>query len=280
MSCWRCSTPTTAGCPTTSSHRSGCTTAAIAGRRRVGIVACDAYVETPDGERHGTYGARVGMLDGPITLDRLLEGNPIFVSALVPRALVAEVGGFSTETWGSEDHDLWLRIVERGYEVAVNPRPLVIYREAEGSVSASRVGMARTSQATYRRALDRGQPDETSGADCAAQPAPAAFRRDARARGRPACGRRPSRRRATFPRSPAPRSGWRRTRSRTPAGGVPGRDHCARGAWPRGGRGGARERRAARRPQPRLPRPRRDRRHGDLRPRADPAAGRRATTCA
>lgn len=131
--------------------------ASIAGQRRVGIVACDAYVETPDGTRHGTYSARVGTLDEPITLDRLLEGNPIFVSALVPRALVTEVGGFSTETWGSEDHDLWLRIVERGYEVAVNARPLVVYREAEGSVSASRVGMARTSQATYRRALERGR---------------------------------------------------------------------------------------------------------------------------
>ncbi len=70
----------------------------------------------------------------------LLEGNPIFVSAVVPRQLVVELGGFSTETWGSEDHDLWLRILEQGYEVAVNPQPLVIYREAQGSVSASFVG--------------------------------------------------------------------------------------------------------------------------------------------
>ncbi len=38
--------------------------------------------------------------------------------------------------------------------------------------------------------------------------------------------------------------------------------------------------RHARRPQPRLSRPRRDRRHGDLRARADPAARRRWTTCA
>lgn len=130
--------------------------AAIAGRRRVGIVACDAYVEDADGARHGTHAERAGSLTEPITLDRLLEGNPIFVSAVAPRALVTGLGGFSTETWGSEDHDLWLRIVEQGYEVAVNPQPLAIYREAEGSVSASLVGMARTSQTTYRRALERG----------------------------------------------------------------------------------------------------------------------------
>ena len=128
----------------------------ITGRRRVGIVACDAYVEGTQGERHGTHSQRAGSLLEPITLDRLLEGNPIFVSAVAPRSLVVELGAFSTDTWGSEDHDLWIRIVEQGYEVAVNPRPLVIYREAEGSVSASLVGMARTSQTTYRRALERG----------------------------------------------------------------------------------------------------------------------------
>lgn len=128
----------------------------IAGRRRVGIVACDAFVEDAAGVRRGTHAERAGSLTEPITLERLLEGNPIFVSAVVPRRLVTELGGFSTDTWGSEDHDLWLRIVEQGYEVAVNPEPLVIYREGEGSVSASAVGMARTSQATYRRALDRG----------------------------------------------------------------------------------------------------------------------------
>jgi len=128
----------------------------IAGRRRVGIVACDAYVEDSAGERHGTHSERAGSLTEPVTLERLLEGNPIFVSAVVPRALVTQLGCFSTDTWGSEDHDLWIRIVEQGYEVAANPRPLVVYREAQGSVSASAVGMARTSQSTYRRALERG----------------------------------------------------------------------------------------------------------------------------
>jgi glycosyltransferase involved in cell wall biosynthesis len=123
----------------------------------VGVVACDAWIETSDGKRLGRYSEQFGTPDG-ITLTELLKHNRIFVSALAPRAVVAEAGGFSTECWGSEDHDLWLRIVERGYRVVANvDEPLAIYRVAEGSVSSSRLGMARTEQATYRRALERGR---------------------------------------------------------------------------------------------------------------------------
>jgi glycosyltransferase involved in cell wall biosynthesis len=122
---------------------------------RVGIVACDAWVERPDGTRIGRRSDEFGLPDG-ISLDDLLESNAIFISALCPRAAVDEVGGFSTECWGSEDHDLWLRLVERHYRVVVNAEPLAVYRVAGGSVSSSRLGMARTDAATYRRALERG----------------------------------------------------------------------------------------------------------------------------
>jgi glycosyltransferase involved in cell wall biosynthesis len=122
-----------------------------------GIVACDAWMETADGTRIGRYSEHFGTADG-ITLAELLRGNRIFISALCPRALVDQVGRFSTECWGSEDHDLWLRIVESGHRVVADAGPpLAIYRVADGSVSSSRAGMARTEQATYRRALERGR---------------------------------------------------------------------------------------------------------------------------
>jgi glycosyltransferase involved in cell wall biosynthesis len=128
-----------------------------ASRPGVGVVACDAWLETAGGERIGRYYERFGSADD-ITLAELLKANRIFISALSERAVVDEAGGFSTECWGSEDHDLWLRIVERGYRVVANPGPpLAIYRVAEGSISSSRAGMARTDQATYRRALERGR---------------------------------------------------------------------------------------------------------------------------
>lgn len=138
--------------------------AAVAAGRHVGIVACDAEVITPQGAVRGGYLELGGYLDphgdvGEVDLDRLLLSNPVFVSVLVPRAVIDDVGPFSTETWGSEDHDLWIRITERGYEVIVDPRRLARYRESEGSVSSSLVGMARTSQATYRLALARGNLD-------------------------------------------------------------------------------------------------------------------------
>jgi glycosyltransferase involved in cell wall biosynthesis len=124
--------------------------------RRIGIVGCDAYLVGADGQLPGTYSDRYGRPDGAGLTD-VLRANPIFVSVLCPASVVGAAGGFSTECWGSEDYDLWLRILELGYEVVATTEPLVLYRIAEGSVSSSAIGMARTTQATYRRALARGR---------------------------------------------------------------------------------------------------------------------------
>ena len=156
--------------------------------RRVGIVACNAYLVASGQRLPGTYADRHGGADGA-TLTDLLRSNPIFVSALCPADVLRAAGGFSTECWGSEDHDLWLRIVELGYEVVGTSEPLVEYRVAAGSVSDSAIGMARTTQATYRRALERGRLDAPAAPDrprrhCA-PPAP-----PRRSSGSPTAGRR------------------------------------------------------------------------------------------
>lgn len=122
----------------------------------VGIVCCDARLLTGDGLLEETYGQRFGTPTG-IDVTGLLQANPIFAGgAVVPMTLVRELGGFDPATWGSEDHDLWLRILERGRRLVYNPRPLAVYRLREGSVSADLAGMARTNQTTYRNALARG----------------------------------------------------------------------------------------------------------------------------
>jgi glycosyltransferase involved in cell wall biosynthesis len=121
-----------------------------------GIVCCDAWREDGDGRRLGRYSEATGGARGASLLD-VLRGNPIFVASLCPRAVVEEVGRFSTECWGSEDHDLWLRILETGRTVVYVDEPLVVYRVHPGSVSSSRERMARTDQATFRRALERGR---------------------------------------------------------------------------------------------------------------------------
>lgn len=122
----------------------------------VGIVCCDAYELFPDGLGKATYSARTGW-SSKVTLTTLLRRNTIFVSALAPRSVVEEVGGFPTECFGSEDYDLWLQILESGRTVVAAREPLAIYRVGAASVSADVLGMSRTLQTTYRRALARGR---------------------------------------------------------------------------------------------------------------------------
>jgi teichuronic acid biosynthesis glycosyltransferase TuaG len=122
---------------------------------RVGLVACDARVLGPHGFLPKTYMELIGF-PREVTLTRLLMSNPIFVSTLSPRAVVDEAGGFSPEVVGTEDHDLWLRIVELGYRVVSSREPLAIYRLGAESVSTDLGRMARALQLTYRRALERG----------------------------------------------------------------------------------------------------------------------------
>ena len=122
----------------------------------VGVVACDAYL-VRDGERlPGTYLQRLPEPPGDLSIERLLRGNPVYVSALFPRALAERVGWFTEELFGTEDHDLWLRIAETGARVVLNDEPLALYTFAEGSVSSDLGRMGRNVQALYERALERG----------------------------------------------------------------------------------------------------------------------------
>lgn len=127
---------------------------AVAFGRNVGVVACNATIVDGRGTELGTFANLHGWAD-PITYDRLVEYPYIFVSALFTRASFDRVGGFSPECWGSEDYDLWLRIVEAGYEVVTTPEPLALYRRHPGGLSRSRLRMANAAIAAYTRALGR-----------------------------------------------------------------------------------------------------------------------------
>lgn len=122
----------------------------------VGIVSCDARLLTEEGYLNATYMDANGRA-ADITLTRLLTGNFIFVSALAPRGVVEKTGRFATGLHGLEDYDLWLRIVERGYRVVVNPRVLATYRLTPGSMSSHTSRMAIGTQRVYERALARGR---------------------------------------------------------------------------------------------------------------------------
>ncbi len=121
----------------------------------VGIAACNAKIVGPAGPRAESHQALHGFPHGASLTD-MLRANAVFVCALCPRAVVEEVGGFSDECRGSEDHDLWLRILESGRRIVATPEILVIYNDAGSGLSRDPAGMARTTQATYRRAIQRG----------------------------------------------------------------------------------------------------------------------------
>lgn len=124
--------------------------------RRIGIVGCDARLLGPAGFAADTWGQRLGTPDA-VDLDRLIHDNPIFARALFSRAAYEEVGGLEPRVAGSDDHDLWLRIAEAGYEVATTREALAVYRIHAAAFSQDRVAMTTNKLAVYERALARGR---------------------------------------------------------------------------------------------------------------------------
>jgi glycosyltransferase involved in cell wall biosynthesis len=121
----------------------------------VGIVSCNAFLRDDGGQLPGTYADRFGYAEG-VTIERLLDISPIFISALIPRAPLEHVGMFATGLRSCEDLDLWIRLLEAGYRVVSTREPLVMYRLSAGQLSANSADMARARQAVYRRAIARG----------------------------------------------------------------------------------------------------------------------------
>jgi cellulose synthase/poly-beta-1,6-N-acetylglucosamine synthase-like glycosyltransferase len=123
---------------------------------RVGIVTCDARILGPAGYLTKTY-MQLNGFPGGVTVGGMLAQNRIFVGSLSPRLVVEEAGGFCPEIFGTEDYDLWLRILELDYRVVATREALTVYRLRPESVAGNLVRMARSQQVTYCRALERGK---------------------------------------------------------------------------------------------------------------------------
>lgn len=66
----------------------------------------------------------------------ILRHDFVFIGTVFDRSLYDEVGGFREQFHGTEDWDLWIRMVRRGAVVSRAPHPTVLYRLSSGSVSA------------------------------------------------------------------------------------------------------------------------------------------------
>ncbi len=122
--------------------------------RRVGIVAANAEILGPDGLLPETFHDRVGF-EAPVTMRRLLYNNVLLPMALCPRDVFLEVGGYNASVRYGEDYDLWLRIVERGYDVIVDESVLATYRVRHDAASTSTAELARGTARVYELALQR-----------------------------------------------------------------------------------------------------------------------------
>jgi glycosyltransferase involved in cell wall biosynthesis len=128
---------------------------AVGAGLRVGVVSCDASLLTADGITGETWYGRYAVAD-PLDLDSMIRQNHVFARALFSRAAYERVGGrFSEECRSFDDYDLWLRMLEAGYEAIVVDEPLAIYRDHPTSYSCNRVARAEGAIVMYRRALER-----------------------------------------------------------------------------------------------------------------------------
>jgi glycosyltransferase involved in cell wall biosynthesis len=83
-------------------------------------------------------GTRVEPFFKPAWSPTLLTScNYITHLAALRRSLVLDVGGFRSETVGSQDHDLFLRIAERAQAVAHIPLVLYSWRKSRASAASS-----------------------------------------------------------------------------------------------------------------------------------------------
>jgi glycosyltransferase involved in cell wall biosynthesis len=91
----------------------------------------------------------------------ILEQNFVSTMSLFPKALLDEVGPFDTELQVAEDWDFWLRAIYAGRRVALQPKPLALYRRGTG-LSVDAVRMDKHGDAVLRKALARDDltPDE------------------------------------------------------------------------------------------------------------------------
>jgi glycosyltransferase involved in cell wall biosynthesis len=65
----------------------------------------------------------------------LLRRNFVYVGATVRRSALDAVGTFDEELRGTEDYDLWLRLVGQGFRAIRAPGTLAVYRQRPDSLS-------------------------------------------------------------------------------------------------------------------------------------------------
>jgi glycosyltransferase involved in cell wall biosynthesis len=122
--------------------------------RHGGIATSNCYWLFPGGI-HGARTRYKGRFPSP-EQQRLaiLEQNFVSTMSLFPRSLLDEIGPFDTELEVAEDWDFWLRAIYMGRRVALQRKPLALYRRGTG-LSVDERRMDEHGEAVLRKALAR-----------------------------------------------------------------------------------------------------------------------------
>ena len=115
---------------------------------RAMTVRCRTF---PVGSLRGDYaGPR------PLPLRSLARANRLVLSSVMARReCLADVGGFDESLALAQDWDLWLRVAESGWGLALLETPFVAYHRHEGQRSANRTEMRRWECIVLKKALAR-----------------------------------------------------------------------------------------------------------------------------
>jgi glycosyltransferase involved in cell wall biosynthesis len=92
----------------------------------------------------------------------ILQQNFVSTLSLFPKSLVEEIGPFDTSLEVAEDWDFWLRAIYAGHRVALQPKPLSLYRWGTTGLSADPERMDAHARKVLERALERErlEPEE------------------------------------------------------------------------------------------------------------------------
>lgn len=141
----------------------------LARNPRLGFAYCDINevfeqeLNRPGNQQPYSVGASRSVTSGEILGSLLVGGYFPPTSAMVPRAVLEQVGVFDAELGGHADWDLWLRIAAAGYPARYVNEKLAYYRRHNEGMSRDQEHMRATRRQTFQKLL-RSHPDRVAGA--------------------------------------------------------------------------------------------------------------------
>ncbi|TVV73221.1 glycosyltransferase family 2 protein [Sphingomonas solaris] len=140
---------------------------AIRADEALGFVCCDATYFGEE-ERAGRRFSEFSPQRPPITLERVLRRDfNVFTACIVRLAAFDATGGYDGGLAAAEDFDLWLRMLEAGWQGGYVAQALVRYRRRAGSLSRQTTLLTRALARVYR-AAERRLGDTAEGRTAAA----------------------------------------------------------------------------------------------------------------